>query len=65
MTDPGEIIGSVSVATELEAPIVGKISVGERVSPISDAAGVISAIGIGLGCCIGSNCPTENPSALR
>ena len=65
MTDPGEIIGSVSVATELEAPIVGKISVGERVSIISEAAGVINAIGIGLGCCVGSNRPTENPLVLR
>jgi len=61
MTDPGEIIGSVSVATELEAPIVGKISVGERGSPISEAAGVINAIEIGLDCCVGSNRPNENP----
>jgi len=60
-----ELIGISAVETEPEASIVGDISVGERVSPMSEAAGVINANGIGLGCCVGSNRPIENPFALR
>ena len=56
-----ELIGISVVATEPEVSIVGKISVGERGSPISEAAGVINAIEIGLDCCVGSNRPNENP----